>query len=109
MIYTRTLKDLYKSLKEFIENHRIKNRQPTYHRSSTYILMVKVYIIMVINHEQVGGEKRTNRHRDTHNGVSGVCKWGRHRSLKRSTTSVPYKQKPTDYIIRRLELVRVVG
>lgn len=49
MIYTRTLNDLYKSFKEFIENHRIKSRQPTHHRSRTYI-------IMVINHEQVGGE-----------------------------------------------------
>ena len=53
--------------------------------------------------------KRTNTHRDTHNGVLGVRTWGTFRSLKRSTTSVPYKQKPTDYIIRRLELVRVVG
>lgn len=71
--------------------------------------MVKVYILMVINHEQVGGEKRINRYVDTHNVVSGVGTWGMFRSLKRSTTSVPYKQKPTDYIIRRLELVRVVG
>ena len=102
MIYTRTLKDLYKSFKEFIENHRIKSRQPTHHRSRTYI-------IMIINHEQVGGEKRINRYVDTHNVVSGVGTWGRHRSLKPSITSVPYKQKPTDYIIRRLELDRVVG
>ena len=49
MIYTRTLNDLYKSFKEFIENHWIKSRQPTHHRSRTYI-------IMVINHEQAGGE-----------------------------------------------------
>ena len=49
MIYTRNLKDLYKSFKVFIENHRINNCQPTHHRSRTYI-------IMVINHEQVGGE-----------------------------------------------------
>lgn len=49
MIYTRTLNDLYKSFKEFIENHRINNCQPTHHRSRTYI-------IMVINHEQAGDE-----------------------------------------------------
>ncbi len=102
MICTRTLNDLYKSFKEFIENHRIKSRQPTHHRSRTYI-------IMVINHEQAGGEKRTNRHRDTHNGVSEVRTWGTLSLAKRSITSVPYKQKPADKVIRRLELVRVVG
>ena len=56
MIYTRTLKDLYKSFKEFIENHRINNCQPTHNRSSTYVSLVKIYILMVINHEQVGGK-----------------------------------------------------
>ena len=56
MIYTRTLKDLYKSFKEFIECHRTKSRQPTHHRSSTYVSLVKIYILMVINHEQVGGK-----------------------------------------------------
>ena len=102
MIYTRTLKDLYKSFKEFIENHRIKSRQPTHHRSRTYI-------IMVINHEQAGGENVQIDIEIRINGVSGVRTWGTFRSLKRSTTSVPYKQKPTDNFIRRLELVWVVG
>ena len=45
MIYTRTLKDLYKSFKEFIENHRINNCQPTYNQSSTYVqVCIKIRI-----------------------------------------------------------------
>ena len=102
MICTRTLKDLYKSFKEFIENHRIKSRQPTHHRSRTYI-------IMVFNHEQAGGENVQIRIEIFIMGCRGDVHGGRYRSLKRSTTSVPYKQKPTDYFIRRLELVWVVG
>ena len=95
MIYTRTLKDLYKSFKEFIENHRINNCQPTHHRSRTYM-------IMVINHEQAGSENVQIHIEIRIMGCRGDVHGGHYRSLKRSTTSVPYKQKPMDYIIRRL-------